>query len=203
MNLPALFPRLPGRLRRACVCLFLGLCCCWTGAGCRSPEGQATSANNSATLPSNLERARVRATTTNFFKISPLQSSGADDQLKQGTELAILQKSRSYPQVRTASGEVGYVSAEDIAPLTDQEIAAEVAVANANNIQAQLEAQRQMSARAAGGDGYTIPPEAGNQERLPEPDARPAGPTVRTQPGVGPTPNPIFEQVGPSAPKPQ
>ena len=67
-------------------------------------------------------------------------------------------------------------------------------VANDSSVQAQLEAQRQAAARSMGGSGYTIPPEAGNQEKLPEPDARPAGPKVNTGAAASPTPNPIFHQ---------
>ncbi len=163
-------------------------------AGCGSPQDAATSANNSAQLPGSgpLDTYRVRADSTSFFHVSPLQASGPDEELKKDTEVVMLQPSRSYSRVKTSGGETGYVATEDIGPLTSGEVASVNAAANATNVQAQLESRRQAAARSMGGDGYTIPPEAGNQEKLPEPDARPAGPKVNTRPNDTPTPDPLF-----------
>ena len=159
-------------------------------AGCHPAQDAVTSANNNAALPGNglTDTYRVRAATTAFYHVSPLQAAGADEQLKKDTEITMLQSSRAFSRIITAQGETGYVATEDIGPLNAQEIAA----ANAGSIQAQLESQRQVAARSMGGDGYTIPPEAGSQEKLPEPDARPVGPKVNTRPDASPTPDPLF-----------
>ena len=158
--------------------------------GCRSSQDAVTSANNNAALPGNgaTDTYRVRADSTAFYHVSPLQAAGADEQLRKDTEVTMLQPSRTFSRIKTARGETGYVATEDIGPLNAQEIAA----ANAGSIQAQLESQRQAAARTMGGDGYTIPPEAGSQEKLPEPDARPAGPKVNTRADASPTPDPLF-----------
>ena len=162
--------------------------------GCQPAQNAVTSANNSAALPGNgsVDTYRVRATATSFYHISPLQASGPDEQLKKDTEVTMVKSSRAYSRVKTSSGETGYVATEDIGPLTSGEIASANLSANNSSIQAQLESQRQAAARSMGGDGYTIPPEAGNQEKLPEPDARPAGPKVNTGAAASPTPDPLF-----------
>jgi hypothetical protein len=161
-------------------------------AACRSTQDAVTSANNVAPLPGGgpADTYRVRATETSFYHISPLQPSGPDEQLKKGTEVTVVKSTRTYTQVKVQGGNTGYVATEDIAPLTAQEIAA----ANTSSIQAQLESQRQAAARSMGGSGYTIPPEAGSEEKLPEQDAGAAGPKVNTRASASPTPNPIFHQ---------
>ena len=163
-------------------------------AGCHPAQDAVTSANNSAALPGNGSAGtyRVRAATTSFYHISPLQASGPDEQLKKDTEVTMVTSSRTFSRVKTSHGETGYVATEDIGPLTAGEIASASVNIPADNpsIQAQLERQRQAAARGMGGDGYTIPPEAGNQEKLPEPDARSAGPKVNTGAAASPTPTP-------------
>ena len=160
--------------------------------GCHSLQDSVTGANNSAALPGTgaTDTYRVRAATTSFYHVSPLQPSGPDQQLKKDTELTMVKSSRTYSRVKVSGGDTGYVATEDIGPLTSGEIAA----ANTSSIQAQLESQRQSAARSMGGDGYTIPPEAGNQEKLPEPDARPTGTKTNAGASASPTPNPIFHQ---------
>ena len=163
-------------------------------AGCQPAQDAVTNANNHAALPGNgpADAYRVRALAASFFRVSPLQPSGPDEQLKKDTEVTMIKASRTYSRVKTPNGETGYVATEDISPLTSGELAMANNVVNNSPEQARLEAQRQAAARSMGGNGYTIPPEAGNQERLPEPDARPAGSKVNAGAAASPTPNPIF-----------
>ncbi len=180
--------------------IFLCLLPLLGAVSCFSPQDAATSANNAARLPGSgpADTYRVRASETSFYHLGPLQASGPDEQLKKDTELVMLTPNRVYSRVKTSNGDTGYVATEDIGPLTSGEIAsANVAAglaANGTSVQAQLESQRQVAARAAGGDGYTIPPEAGNQEKLPEPDARATGPRVNTHNDASPTPDPLFHR---------
>ena len=164
--------------------------------GCHPAQDAVTSANNSAALPGSgvTEAYRVRAAATAFYHISPLQASGPDEQLKKDTEVTMVRPSRAFSRVKTSNGETGYVATEDIGPATAGELAsASMSIPPDNpSVQAQLERQRQAAARGMGGDGYTIPPEAGNQEKLPEPDARSAGPKVNTGASATPTPDPLF-----------
>ena len=189
------------RLLPLSLCLSASLWLLAAG-GCRS--GAGTTTNTAATVNAETDpikavpdkdRYRVVAATTGLFRYSPLQTAGADSELKKGERLTMLSHGRGFSQVKTASGEVGYVGTEDIAPLTVAEITQEdtsilqQAAAAAGGAPVPLAsptpggspAKRGGKRASASPSGVTIPSDAGRNERLPEPDARPrptATPTV-------------------------
>lgn len=74
-------------------------------------------------------RYRVTSDTTPFYRYGPQQAGGADLSLKKGTDLLMVKRAFGYSQVKTMdTQQVGYVSTEDIAPLTQQELAAIAAI---------------------------------------------------------------------------
>jgi hypothetical protein len=163
----------------AVVCLLAA-----TLLGCSSGGGKAAKADSTpaANTPDS-DRYRVTADTTSFFLYGPQQANGADDTLKKDTEVTMVKRGSGYSRVTTPDGKTGYVATEDLGKLSAQEIAEE----NAAQQQAvQADALRRMG--GTGGTGvpggtYTIPPEAGNDERLPVAD---------TSPTPKPTPTPPF-----------
>ena len=135
------------------------------------------------------DRYKVKADTTGLFKFSPLQASGADMELKKNARLTMLSQGRGFSQIKTDDNQVGYVGTEDIVQLSPAEIAQEDA-ATLQAAQAAAGAQAAGPLQIAGASGtptrggmasrpqnsapaVTIPTDAGRNERLPEPDARP------------------------------
>lgn len=110
---------------------------------------------------------RVSADATGFFHDGPQQVSGPDLSLKKDTRVVMIKRGFGYSQVRTSDGQAGYVGTSDITALSAEEIASE---------RAQLAASQAASTGrrnpAIVGE-YTIPPEAGSREKLPEPEVKP------------------------------
>ena len=142
--------------------------------------------------------ARIRRRRS--FTLSPLQpSAGPDQQLKKRHRAGQWSNPAGLvqPGEDCRGGDTGYVATEDIRSADRRgdrwrERGGEHRLRSRRN----WRAQRQLAARSMGGDGYTIPPEAGNQERLPEPDAQvPPVPKVnaRSRRHVR-RQNPIFHQ---------
>ena len=147
------------------------------GGGCLRPGG---SANGSAATPAdapvkNADRYKVAADTTPFYHYGPQQLNGSDDDLKKDTRLTMLNRGRGYSQVRLPNNETGYVGTEDIAPLSPAEIAAEdaqkLAAITPAGVAATANARTTLK-----GPAYTIPPEAGNAEGLPQLSPTPTPP---------------------------
>lgn len=140
------------------------------GAGCMAviscaPLDDASPAAVAATSNGD-DLYRVNAETTSFFKNGPQQPSGPDLALKKDTRVVMVKRNFGYSQVRTADNQVGYVGTVDLTPLSAEELAAEKAQ--------QAAALKPATGRNPAIVGeYSIPPEAGNREKLPEPEAKP------------------------------
>ncbi len=141
----------------------MGLLCVAVIGCAEKKEGAATAA--SVAGPGE-EPYRVSAETTSFYKNGPQQPSGPDLALKKDARVVMLKRSFGYSQVRTADNQVGYVGTADLTPLSAEEIAAEKAQ--------QAAALKPSAGRNPAIVGeYSIPPEAGRVEKLPEPEAKP------------------------------
>ena len=180
--------------RLSCPCLAALLL---AAAGCRhgaDTTQTTTTAATAADLASadpikavpDKDRYKVVAATTGFFRYSPLQAAGSDADLKKNDRLTMLSRGRGFSQVKTADGQVGYVGTEDIAQLSPAEITQEdtatlqQAAAAAGGAALPMASPtpgasptRNGKKASASSAGVTIPSDAGRNERLPEPDARP------------------------------
>ncbi len=175
MNKRPGLPWLPARARLAQFAQRAGgaaglLALVLAAAGCLSKGTKAANPPATAGAPANAKRYKVLADATPFYKYGPQQPNGPDLKLRKDTELTLVKRSFGFSEVTVSDGETGYVGTEDITPLTAEDLAAEAA------------AQQQMAAAAAGMPSsgavkgvYTIPPGAGNDERLPVADPSPAG----------------------------
>jgi hypothetical protein len=144
-------------------------------AGCQSRSktaSAATPATAGSNVPAN-DRYKVKADTADFYAYGPQQPSGPDETLKKDARLTLVGRAFGYSRVTLADGKTGYIGTEDITPLSAAEIAAEDA---ALQPLPQAEAQQRL------GGSYTIPPEAGNDERLPVADPSPAPKPALTTP---------------------
>ncbi len=135
------------------------------------------------------DRYKVRTDTTGFFRYSPLQASGSDQDLKKNARLTMVKPGRGFSQVKTADDQVGYVGTEDIVQLTPAEITQEdAATIQAAEAAAGVQLTGPLPTPGAGASpsrsgkktgplnpapAITIPSDAGRNERLPEADARP------------------------------
>ncbi len=168
-------------------------------AGCRNGDATAdttlpaANANLASTEPikavPDKDRYKVKADTTGFFRYSPLQASGSDQDLKKNARLTMLKPGRGFSQVKTTDDQVGYVGTEDIVQLTPAEIAQEDATTiQAAEAAAGVQLTGPLPTPGAGASpsrpgkktgplntapAITIPSDAGRNERLPEADARP------------------------------
>ena len=150
---------------RALALLAVGVICA-LGVGCSLDEGDNASATAPAASGSEVPY-RVSADTTGFFHYGPQQASGPDLSLKKDTRLAMLKRGFGYSQVRTSDGQVGYVGTSDITPVSAEELASE----RAQMAAAQTASTGRRNPAIVG--EYSIPPEAGNREKLPEPEVKP------------------------------
>ena len=91
---------------------------CLFDAACAQP--QAPVASREAPV---LQRAAVAESTTHVLNRDapwfehPAQARPADGMLKMNTRVRIVQEAGSYTQVRTADGQLGFVSSESLSPL--------------------------------------------------------------------------------------
>lgn len=157
--------------------LVLGLA--WMGSGCgardQAPQTAAVTGPAANGAPA-VDRYKVVADQTPFFRYGPQQAGGPDLSLKKGDEVRMVQRAYGYSRVTTAAGMVGYVGTEDITQLTAEDLAAE----NAADAQAQAAGQKRSSAIVG---EYTLPPGATSLDQLPVADPAPT---------PKPTPNPYF-----------
>jgi hypothetical protein len=149
--------------------LFLiGLCAAGLFSGCAPGEPPLPVAGppGSVGLPGEpLYKVAVEATP--FFRYGPQQPTGPDLSLKRDTRLALIKRSFGYSQVRTPENQTGYVATDEIVPISPEELAAEQQQRMA--LMAPPGAKKKPGAMSS----YTIPPEAGREDRLPEPEVRP------------------------------
>ena len=164
-------------------------------AGCRNGATDTTTTTTAAAnvnaepikaVPDK-DRYKVKADTTGLFKFSPLQASGADAELKKNARLTMVSLGRGFSQIKTEDNQVGYVGTEDIVQLSPGEIAQEDAATiqaaqAAAGVQMAGPLPTPMGSPSRGGmakkpqnsaPAVSIPTDAGRNERLPEPDARP------------------------------
>ncbi len=122
-------------------------------------------------------RYKVTADTTAFYRFGPQQPSGPDLSLKKGTSVLVVKRSFGYSKIKLAdSQQIGFVSTEDIAPLTQQELAALAAASAPSNAPVESVAGPGKKSRAIVGE-YSLPPQGtGEQERLPEQASTPTPP---------------------------
>jgi hypothetical protein len=154
------------------VSVLIGWTACSAGGGKAANPPVAANANAPAA-----DRYKVTADTTPFYRYGPQEANGPDETLKKDAELTMIKRSSGYSEVTAPDGQTGYVGTDDIGQLSAQEVAAENA---AQQQAAQAAAQKRLG---LSGGTYTIPPEAGNDERLPVAD---------TAPTPKPTPTPTF-----------
>ena len=110
-------------------------------------------------------RYRVSADTTSFYRYGPQQISGPDQILKKGTDVVMVKHAFGYSTVKTFDTQMsGYVSTEDLRPLTQPELAALVVPVFTP---APLQTKSGKKSSAVVGE-YTLPPGASAQEPLPE-----------------------------------
>lgn len=138
---------------------------CAAVLGCTPQDGPA-SATAAVASNSGEDLYRVNADTTSFFKNGPQQPSGPDLALKKDTRVVMLKRNFGYSQVRTSDNQVGYIGTVDLTPLSAEELAADKAQ--------QVAATKPGKGRNPAIVGeYSIPPEAGTGEKLPEAEAKP------------------------------
>ncbi len=143
-------------------------------AGGGKPDAVATAKPGAAGAANQETRYRVTKDTTPFYKYGPQQPGGPDLSLKKGTDVLMVKRAFGYSQVKTTDTlQTGYVSTEDVAPLTAQELAALIPATPSSPVQSVGGAGKR--SRAIVGQ-YTLPPGAGAQDRLPEPEATPTPP---------------------------
>ena len=164
---------------------------CRNGGATADATAPAANANLVSTEPikavPDKDRYKVKADTTGFFRYSPLQASGSDQDLKKNARLTMVKLGRGFSQVRTTDDQVGYVGTEDIVQLSPAEIAQEDAAtiqaaeaAAGGQLTGPLPIPGASPSRGGKKTGplntapaITIPSDAGRNERLPEADARP------------------------------
>ena len=119
-----------------------------------------------APAPALERRYRVSADSTGFYHYGPQQPNGPDLSLKKGTNVVLVKRSFGYSQVKTvdAAPQTGYVSTEDITPLTQQELAALAAATSPSPVQSVGGAGKK--SRAIVGE-YSLP--SGPLPNMPDP----------------------------------
>jgi hypothetical protein len=166
-----------GRARRAgwVRALAAGLCAlALAGTGC-SGDKEAANPPAAANAPAS-DRYKVTAETADFYLYGPQQPNGPTLTLKKDTRLTMVKRAYGYSRVNTPDGQTGYIGTEEIAPLSPEELADEAAAMQ------QVPSAETLKRMGPMEGGYTIPPEAGNDERLPVPDASPSPKPTLTQP---------------------
>jgi hypothetical protein len=171
------FAKLVFRTRAARMALLCAFSCAVV-TGClfqgKSPAGSTAAAHPKSPAT---DRYKVKADTTPFYIYGPQQPSGPDVSLKKDARLTMVSRSFGYSRVTTTDGKTGYVGTEDIEPLSAEEIANE----NAALQPVPLPLPPGAGSQGSGGT-YTIPPEAGNDERLPLSDPAPTPKPMLTAP---------------------
>lgn len=140
----------------------------WTGGcvGKRKSAAATGPATPGATAgPTAEARYRVSADTTSFYRYGPQQINGPDQTLKKGSDVVMVKHAFGYSQVKTFDTQMtGYVSTEDMRPLTQPELAALIVPVT---VVAPLQTKSGKKSSAVVGE-YTLPAGAGAQEPLPE-----------------------------------
>ena len=149
-------------------------------AGCQTTGKKGeTDALNDLSAPTKPEaRFKVAADpTAPFFKYSPQQASGADQQIIKDTRVELLSRLAGYSKIKLPNGNIGFMDSSDLIHLSPKEISDEdaaFAAKQAAAAQALAVTQGANNANIGNGGNYNPPPEAGQSQPLPIADPTPA-----------------------------
>ena len=148
---------------------------CITGG--KQQAGTDTMVINDPSAPAKpADRYKVTAETAAFFRYSPQQASGPDQQIKKETRVTLLSCLAGFSKVRLMGGDVGYMDSGDIGHLNAKEITDEDALYAAQHAPPPMLSSPINNANIGNGGNYNPPPEAGQAQPLPLPDAPTASP---------------------------
>lgn len=144
-------------------------------AGCAGNKAVANNPGRDLSAPVKPEdQYKITADpTAPFYRFSPQQAAGPDQQIKKETRVELVSKLAGFSKIKLPSGDVGFVDTADIGHLSPKEIADEQALAAAQQAQAAALANPINNANIGNGGNYTPPPEAGRTEPLPVADPSP------------------------------
>lgn len=113
--------------------------------------------------------------TAGFFRASPQQPGGADEQVKKDTRVELIRRLAGYSRVKLPAGTIGYMDSADLTHLSPKEIADEDALAAAQQaaalaLSAPADPTGLNNANNGNGGNYRPPAEAGRTEPLPAVD---------------------------------
>ncbi len=146
---------------------------CAGGAG-KKQAGDGADAGADLAAPVKPEnRYKITAETASFFRNSPQQPAGPDQQIKKETRVTLISHLAGYSKIQLADGgTTGFVDSADIGHLSPKEIADEDALYAAQH--APPSALAPLNGGNIGNGGNYVPPsEAGRAEPLPVADPNP------------------------------
>ena len=176
--------KIHGMRRTLTICVAAGMLTgCTTKGGkpaaAKPGGGDAAAIIDPDALPKPEARYRVSTDLASFFRFSPQQPAGADQQLKKDMRVTLVGKLAGYSKVELPSGQFGYVDSADITHLSPKEISDEDALYAAQHAPPALlntpmtDANLGNGGNIGNGGNYNPPPEAGRAQPLPLAD--PAG----------------------------
>ena len=186
--------KIHGMRRTLTICVAAGMLtgCATKGskqAAAKPGGGDASAVIDPNALPKPELRYKVTTDQASFYRFSPQQPAGADQQLKKDVRVTLVGKLAGYSKVELSGGQFGYVDSDDIGHLSPKEIADEDALYAAQHAPPALlntpmtDAGVSATSIANGGSignggNYNPPPEAGRSQPLPvaDPNASPTPP---------------------------
>ena len=176
--------KIPGMRRTLTICVAAGMLtgCATKGgkpAAAKPGGGDAAAVIDPDALPKAEFRYKVATDQAAFFRYSPQQPAGADQQLKKEMRVTLVGKLAGYSKVQLPGGQFGYVDTADITHLSAKEISDEDALYAAQHAPPALLSTPMTDANIGNGGNYNPPPEAGRAQPLPVAD-----------PNTSPTPPP-------------
>jgi uncharacterized protein YgiM (DUF1202 family) len=90
-------------------------------AGCETSGGRAAAPKSGSYL--------VSAQRTLFYRYGPAQASGPDQVLAKGQKLTVVKREFGYSRVQLDDGQPGYISTEDLTPMSAETAASSPAIA--------------------------------------------------------------------------
>ena len=168
-----------GMRRTLTICVAAGML-----AGCATKDGKPAAAAKPGVDASEVidpdalakpeARYKVTADQAPFFRFSPQQAAGADQQLKKDTRVTLVSRVAGFSKIQLLpAGQFGYVDSSDIIHLSPKEISDEDALYAAQHAPPAALNTPMTDANIGNGGNYNPPPEAGRAQPLPVAD--PAG----------------------------